>query len=61
MCKCCVYHFTAVCVFVCYLPVCGFTNMLPGGIPFSMMYAELGAGSSMIGGEEEWGQVGGSL
>lgn len=34
-CMCCVCNLTTVCV--CYVPVCGFTNMLPGGIPFSMM------------------------
>lgn len=40
-------------------PVCGLTNMLPGGIPFSMMYEELA--SSTMAGEDGRGQVGGSL
>lgn len=52
-------NLTDVCV--CYVPVCGFTYMLPGGIPFSMTKAELGASSSATGGEDWCGQADGSL
>lgn len=46
---------------MCDVPVAGFTNMLPGGMPFSAMKAELGGVSSMMGGGEERGQAGDSL
>lgn len=46
---------------VCYVPVCGFTNMLPGGIPFSMTKVEFGAASPTTGEGDWWGQADGSL